>query len=329
MSLRIPEYLVEPASFSHNHSELRQLREQHLVPLIDPADVPATDDASADQNGLHAIARRSLQDASAIGAIRLSPDGELSQLLVAPEFRRQGVARALLQWAVDSARSRGLARVYTYPERTWVGALHDPAVLAWLQACGFASDPDRPQRFQLSFSASEPIARRVDQRARQNQLRSSEPIGGKTRDALAHALLQVLAAAKREFWLYSRDLDPSVTDRNEFLEPLRLACLKPGMQVHILLQDPSRAVMNGHRLVELSRRLPSVIHFRCPQAEDLQFIGAFATNDDFGFVERSFGDRFECEGDLYHISESSRLRRYFADVWERARPTSEFRRLSL
>lgn len=328
MALDIPEFLVEPASFSHNHTEIRQLRALYLAPLHDP-NSSSEDDDLADQNAFHAVARRSFNDATPIGAIRLSLEGEVSQLLVAPEFRRQGVARALLQWAVDLARSRGLARVYAYPERTWIGAAQAPSVLAWLNACGFVSVPERPQRFQMSFHASEPIARRVDQQARQSQQRGSQPIGGKTREALAHALLQVLAGAKREFWLYSRDLDPSITDRNEFLEPLRMACLRPGMRVHILVQDPSRAVMNGHRLIELSRRLPSVIEFRCPQAEDLQFIGAFATNDDFGFVERSFGDRFECEGDRYHIAECSRLRRYFADVWERARPTSEFRRLSL
>ena len=232
----------------------------------------------------------------------------------------------------DGVHETGIPRVKLFRFSTPtepLHALHEPALLAWLSASGFIQSAERPDRFQLSFSPNTPIARSVDQRALQTQQRQSQPIGGKTRESLAQALLQVLQATKREFWLYSRDLDPAVTDRSDFLEPLRLACLKPGMQVHILLQDPSRAVMNGHRLVELSRRLPSVIHFRCPQAEDLQFIGAFATNDDFGFVARSFGDRFECEGDLYHVAENARLRRYFAEVWERARPTSEFRRLSL
>ncbi len=159
-------------------------------------------------------------------------------------------------------------------------------------------------------------------------------LSGATANELHAASVQIFSDAKSHVAIYTRDLDPAILNTNIALEALRALALRPanpnaGPQIRVLLQSTQRAVKDGHRLIELSRRLPDAFSFRCPTAEDLRYQGAFSLNDRHGYVERHFGDRFEYTGSLYQIAVHARLKRYFDEVWERAQPASELRRLSL
>ncbi len=161
----------------------------------------------------------------------------------------------------------------------------------------------------------------------------SLPFGGGTSAALSAAVLQLIAESRSDFAIYTRDLDPQILNTSAAIDALRTLALRPSNsvagQIRILVQNTQRAVNDGHRIIELSRRLPDAFSFRCPVAEDLQYTGAFFINDRFGYIERRLGDRFEFVGDLHGIAEQSRFKRYFDEVWERAVPASELRRLSL
>lgn len=163
--------------------------------------------------------------------------------------------------------------------------------------------------------------------------RASLPFGGDTSAALSAAVLQLIAESRSDIAIYTRDLDPPVLNTSAAIDALRTLALRPSHsvsgQIRILVQNTQRAIKDGHRMIELSRRLPDAFSFRCPVAEDLHYTGAFFINDRFAYIERRFGDRFEFVGDLYGIAEQSKLKRYFDDVWERAVPASELRRLSL
>ena len=166
-----------------------------------------------------------------------------------------------------------------------------------------------------------------------NPKRVSLPFAGDTKADLSAAVLQLIAESRSDLAMYTRDLDPQLLNTSAAIDALRTLALRPSHsvsgQIRILVQNTYRAVKDGHRLIELSRRLPDAFSFRCPVAEDLHYTGAFLLNDRFGYIERRFGDRFEFVGDLYGIAEQSRLKRYFDEVWERAVPASELRRLSL
>jgi hypothetical protein len=162
----------------------------------------------------------------------------------------------------------------------------------------------------------------------------SERLCGATANELIVASLQLFAEAKSHVAIYTRDLDPAILNTSGVLVDLRALALRPanpnsGPQIRILLQNTQRAVRDGHRLIELSRRLPDAFSFRCPQAEDLRYLGAFSFNDRYAFIERHFGDRFDYIGNRYDVAGHGRLKRYFDEVWERAQPASELRRLSL
>ena len=163
--------------------------------------------------------------------------------------------------------------------------------------------------------------------------RVSLPFSGDTSASLSAAVLQLIAESRSDLAICTRDLDPQLLNTSAAIDALRTLALRPshsvGGQIRILVQNTYRAVKDGHRIIELSRRLPDAFSFRCPVAEDLHYTGAFLLNDRFGYIERRFGDRFEFVGDLYAVAEQSRLKRYFDEVWERAVSASELRRLSL
>lgn len=147
---------------------------------------------------------------------------------------------------------------------------------------------------------------------------------------LIDASLQILTLARRSVMIYSRDLEASVLDQMPMLDALRrIAIGGRGASVRLLVQDPGRAVRDGHRLIEQARRLSSIYQFRQVQAEDLKFAGAFMVNDQAGFVARGLADRHEGEGHTRDSARANPLIRYFNEVWERSTPPLELRALSL
>lgn len=151
-----------------------------------------------------------------------------------------------------------------------------------------------------------------------------------TAATLIDASCRILALARRQLVICSRDLDAPILDQAPVLQQLhRLAISGRGAQVRVLVQDPARPLRDGHRLIEQARRLSSIYQIRQVLAEDLQFTGAFMVNDRAGFVSRSFADRYEGEGHTHDSARANALLRYFNEVWERAQPASGLRALSL
>ena len=62
---------------------------------------------------------------------------------------------------------------------------------------------------------------------------------------------------------------------------------------------------------------------------DLPYTAAFVANDDHGYYHRPLGHRFDGEAGLMHAGRARQLREEFTQMWERARPVSEYRALGL
>lgn len=81
-------------------------------------------------------------------------------------------------------------------------------------------------------------------------------------EARAHALA-LISQARRSLCIYSHDLEPWLYHR----AAIQRACTdfllaSPNNRLRILLADPTRAVREGHRLLNLARRLSSNCHIR-------------------------------------------------------------------
>jgi hypothetical protein len=136
--------------------------------------------------------------------------------------------------------------------------------------------------------------------------------------------------AQRTLSLLTMDMEPAIFDKSAFLDAItRLSRQSRDASFRILLLDSRRVAQQGHRLIELSRRLGSTIQFRCPPS-DYQHTGlTFLTCDDTGYFCRPLSSRYEGNANFNSPGEVARLNKSFKELWDRSEPDSELRMLQV
>lgn len=315
-------YYIEPAVWSVDSAPLKAVRtavfiEEQQIPEAEEWDA---DDAQAD----HALARTTAGEPIATG--RLTADGRIGRMAVVKAWRGQGVGMAILRHLIERAAARGIrhlklhAQSYAIPFYAQAGFA---PVGAEFMECDI---PHRTMVLDLPDLAAPPPPAATLVPAPPSARRLST----ERAPELVQATQELLAQARRDICIYTRDLEPAVYEDPEVLEAIRrVAVSGRGASVRVLLQDTARVVREGHRLVDLAHRLSSVVQIRRPTEEDRNFPGAYALTDTGGYLYRTFGDRFEAEGDVCYPPRRDELKRQFDEVWERAEHPPELRRLGL
>lgn len=150
------------------------------------------------------------------------------------------------------------------------------------------------------------------------------------RQAIRRASTELARQARRELVIFSRDLDPRYYDDQPFLgEIQRLALERPQLPVRALVMEPRAPISQGHRLIELARRLSSRIQIRKVGADDRDRIDAFLVADRRGYCLRPLADQREAFHAPDSPAEARRLCADFERMWELAEPDTELRRLHL
>ncbi|UVE16087.1 histone acetyltransferase HPA2 [Pseudomonas sp. LS44] len=105
-------------------------------------------------------------------------------------------------------------------------------------------------------------------------------------EARAHALA-LLQQAQRSICIYSQDLEPWLYNHSSVQEACtRLLLSSPKSQIRILLRDITRATKEGHRLLNLSHRLPSNLQIRKINPDHPSDAAAFLLADRHGLLLR-------------------------------------------
>jgi predicted GNAT family N-acyltransferase len=314
------DFRVEPADWTTDFDGLRAVREQVFV--IEQQ-VPEDEEVDAlDPRARHVIARDSLD--RPIGTGRLTPQHKIGRMAVLSEWRGRGVGEALLHALLDQARA------LTYPSVELHAQIH---AIAFYEKFGFVCIGEefiecdiahRTMRLDLTPSATRearPLPPKPEAR----------PLVATDRQQAVTAIAELLADAAHEIAIYTRDLDPDLLDIPAILDAIkRIALSGRRARVRILVQDPRKPISDGHRLIAIAQRLPSVIEFRVPQDEhDRQYASAFLINDRRGYLFRLLASRNEGEGSTYAPGRHAQLREYFDQVWERSAPSEELRPLAI
>lgn len=144
------------------------------------------------------------------------------------------------------------------------------------------------------------------------------------------ALLALASQARRSIEIVSRHLDPVLYDTDAFAAALRgLVVDSRRAQVRMLVLDPSPVVSRGHRLVELAQRLSSYVAIRVPGPEHREFNEAWLVADNTGYLHRRFSDRFEAVANFADRRFATHLANRFDEIWQRAQPDPNLRRLHI
>lgn len=313
------DFTIEAASWERDQADLRSVREQ--VFLVEQSIPPEMEWDELDAKSRHVLARD--RDGRPIGTGRLTPDHGIGRMAVLAEWRGKGVGEAIVRVLLEQARLLG------YPAIELHAQTHALPFYAKLGFEAFGEEflecaiPHRMMRMAvvpLTGPTPSPLAPRPEARV----LLADDRI-----QALA-AVMDLLAAAHYEIAIYTRDLDAALFDVVETLEHVkRIALSGRHAQVRIIVQEPRKALADGHRLIALAQRLTTPIAIRTPVEErDLQYPSAFIVNDRRGYFFRMLGSRLEGEGSTYAPGRHAQLLALFDQVWERSTPSEELRQLA-
>ena len=159
---------------------------------------------------------------------------------------------------------------------------------------------------------------------------SKQNIQVETIEENRHAVIALAKQASRSLHIFSHNLDPMIYDNSEFTDAIKaLAIGHSQAQVQIIIQDSRKIVEQGHRIVELSRRISSSIHIRKTPPEMRSYSQAFLVADKTGLLYRTIGDRYEGHVNFNDRFESQNLLDFFATTWEHSAPDPELRRLHI
>lgn len=295
---------VEAVDYATALQDLRRVRE---AVFIEEQGVPRDLEQDAlDPLCHHVIARDA--DGAPIGTARLTPDHRIGRMAVLSAWRGRGVGEALLRALLVEARQRQWPAV----------SLHAQVNAERFYARhGFLPEGDR-------F-----VEAGIEHQGMRRVLGGTSTIAHRA-EAVA-ITTAVIVQARRSLAIYSRALDPGLWDAPPVLDALRrFTTHRTGVQVQVLLQDAATPQHALAPLIGLGQRLPSVFAFREVQDPvDLPYVAAFVANDDHGYYHRPLGHRFDGEAGLEHAGRARQLRDEFTQMWERARPVTEFRALGL
>ena len=144
------------------------------------------------------------------------------------------------------------------------------------------------------------------------------------------ASLMMLQQARRGIDIISRDLDPMVYDTNQFAEAARhliLNGVRP--RIRVIVASPQAIVHRGHRLVEIAMKLTTFFDLRMAGEEHRNFNLSLFVADTTGYIHRLSSDRYEGTLNFNDRRESQLLENEFEEMWAKALPDVNLRRLSL
>lgn len=315
-------FYVEPADWVVDQADLKFVRTEVFILGQNIPEAEEWDEL--DPRSVHVLARDT--EGRPIGTGRLTPDDKVGRMAVLSSWRGRHVGEAILRALVERARQQRRPALEMHAQTH---------AIPFYQRCGFepygeefleCGIPHRMMRLELT-----PLE--TGYRPGMNLEDTPEPrlIAVESREQAVACVLELLALAKREIAIYSRDLDPAVFDNEAVLEALkRVGTAGRGALVRVIVQNPAAPVADNHRLIGLAHRLPSVFQFRTPQVEeDLQYPSAFLITDRRGYYFRVLGSRFEGEAHTYAPGRQAQLREFFNQVWERSLPPPQLRELHL
>jgi len=144
------------------------------------------------------------------------------------------------------------------------------------------------------------------------------------------AAVAVAAVAKRELALFSHDLEPLLYDKDPFIKVVQALATRSRMsRIRIVSIDPGAAIRAGHRLVTLAQRFSSYIEVRRASRDHAGLAETWLVADEEAVLFRPVATRYEGYADLHAPLEARRHLKTFEDVWGKAEPDPEFRRLGI
>ena len=144
------------------------------------------------------------------------------------------------------------------------------------------------------------------------------------------ASIALVDQARYTLDIVSRDLNHALYDNDAFEEVVKqLATSSRKARIRILIQDSDKAVKQGHRIVELARRISSFIEIRVQGKQFKEFNEAWLIVDAKAWIRRPLVDRYHAEINYSAARQLRDIVKEFDNMWNYASPDPNLRRLSI
>ncbi len=315
------DFTVTIADWSNedDRNACKAVREQ--VFIVEQQVPPEDEWDEFDERSRHVLARDAHDNP--IGTGRLTANAMIGRMAVLRDWRGKQVGAIMLDTLIEQARALAYPAVEMHAQTQ---------AIAFYEQFGFAAQGDefvecgiKHFHMRLDLAPTAPPQRPAP--PPRPEMRS---VAVESREQALAETLALIGAARRDLYIYTRDLDPLLLDTEATLEALRGLAIGSRASIRILVQDPQQPLRRGHRLIALARRLTSVFALRTPvQDSDLQYPSAFLLNDSGGFYFRTLGNRFEGEAVNYAPGKHAQLLEFFKQVWERSESSEELRQVDM
>ncbi|MGR8931327.1 MAG: GNAT family N-acetyltransferase [Gammaproteobacteria bacterium] len=319
--MNIPTFFVEPANYQADLEDLRYVRTGVFV--VEQQIPPDIEFDELDSECHHFIGRDDQRRPIATG--RLAPDGKIGRMAVIKEWRGQGVGEAMLLALIEKARKLGFSTLVANAQ---------VSALGFYQKFGFVAEGGEFSEAGIPHQ----LVRLWLKPMEEAQYRAVKPLQNSVPavrvENLAFSLVvtrKIIEDARRELYIYSRDLEFGLYGQLEIVAALKQFALgNRNSLVQIIVQEPLNLRGRVHPLLELAQRLTSHFSLRMPvEAEDLQKQSAFFINDCGGYLFSSLGERYEGHWSPYLPARHRQLQEEFERIWQRSSPCTEFRALGI
>lgn len=264
----------------------------------------------SDAAALHVLAEL---DGRPVGCGRITQDGKIGRMAVLGECRGQGLGGRILETLEAVAQGQSMTGVYLHAQ------VH---ATAFYTRAGFVPEGEE---FEEGGLAHIKMSKKVSY-AGVNRFLTGVTYP-RPFDQLA---VELSRTASRHICILSPQLDHSAFDNRDLSEALS-ALARRGRQslIRILVMDSRAIVQRGHRLMELTRRLPSSIKLQ-KLAEHPEWKGqTVVTRDRDGVLYKPGDSNQECFFEPGSRASTQKHLELFEDLWRHSAPDTEFRSLSL
>lgn len=142
------------------------------------------------------------------------------------------------------------------------------------------------------------------------------------------ATLSLISQARRTIDLFTHNFDPRILDTPEIASAISdFVKVSPNSRLRVLLCDPSLAVKQGHRIIELSRKFSSFISIRQTHEEYLSTPFSFLIADKTALLFRPHANEYNAIVNYDTRHDCRHHLEFFNEVWQRSEPVSEIRQL--
>lgn len=320
---------------------LRDIR-RHV--FIDEQQVPEALEWDADD----AVSTHFLMSSGAepIGTARLLRDGHIGRVAIMPHWRGRGLGEQLMRAVMDHAQALGMQTLHLsaqsyaldFYRRLGFTPCSEEYLEAGIPHVAMRRDSDpadlppieflSPGRFSIHNPEEVVVAPRVlDMPWKLGEQRELVEV---EEQQLADHLLWMLSQARRRVLVYAADQAPWLFNRREVISAVeQLVARQPKARVRILLQEASKAFLQGHTLLNLMHRFPSLLEIRKQHPERALDQQVYVLIDDQGILMLPRAARRE---GFVRYNSPDQVRRWygsFDDLWASSQSDPAIRRFLL